>query len=142
MFKKFYNIKEIKDLCPAALDKRHRPTVLDKSPPSRDKKGRFVKTESNGNGPSKANTVGPLKSNGVGLSESNGIGQEEVSLNNNHRTKIIEQREKEIYPLILSSNDGKEKEVVTEIVRLKGERWIRDYLKRCGRNPNLIDELK
>jgi len=163
MFKKFYHIEKIKDICPTALDKRHRPTALDKSPRPRNEKGRFVKTESNNNGPLKTNTVGSLESNGDGLSKSNGVGQELISLNYNHRTKITEQGKHGLRPLSCKEKKEKgqnvdtpaadnetkpkkmtpkeEKEAVRELIRTMGEDRTRSYLIKCGRDPRLVDEV-
>ena len=163
MFKKFYHIEKIKDICPTVLDKRHRPAALDKSPRPRDEKGRFVKTESNDNGPLKTNTVGSLESNGDGLSKSNGVGQELISLNYNHRTKIIEQGKHGLCPLSckekkekgqhIDTPDGdnetkptkmtlkEEKDAVRELIKTMGKDRTRSYLIKCGRDPRLVDEV-
>jgi hypothetical protein len=127
-YKKFYRINPIEaDMSPVGPEryrKRHGTVGLDEYRPKRDERGRFLKSESGENGPGKSVVTG--------LGESGATGQKLILLNKSQRTT------KETS----SFKDERDEETIRELIQLKGKRFVKNELKKSGRNPTLVDKIE
>lgn len=125
--KKFYRIKPIEDLLPLAMDISTTPLRMDISTRKRDKKGRFLKNDSIGNG--------TPPSIGNGTTPSIGNGHKLILMNESQGTNLKEKS--------LSFMDmEKQKEGIRELIKAIGKERTRQELSRCGRDPNLVNEIE
>ena len=122
-YKKFYHINPISDISPLGTDKYHGPLRTERYPQKRDKNGRFAKSDSVENGMS--------KSVGNGTTRYRENGKELISLNESQRTNLKKKS--------LSFIDGKDKDTICTLIELKGKEFVKEQLRRAGRNPALVD---